>query len=60
MEVSDPDKDGRRIVVLPVGSDWHASCEILRFGPEAEVLGPPSLRSKLAETVGQLVELYRA
>jgi predicted DNA-binding transcriptional regulator YafY len=52
------DEQGWRQVTLSVGSLAHASIEILRFGVDAEVLGPPELRAKLAEIVSTLAKVY--
>jgi predicted DNA-binding transcriptional regulator YafY len=52
------DADGWRTATMPVGSMWHATCELLRFGTDAEVLEPPELRTKMAETVTRLGRVY--
>lgn len=54
MAVEEPDDQGNRIVTIPVGTDWHATSELLRFGRDAEVLGPPELRQRMAETIAGL------
>ena len=58
MEVDEPDADGRRVVVLPVGSVLHACSDILRFGTEAEVIGPPELRDKMRQLCSRMAEFY--
>jgi predicted DNA-binding transcriptional regulator YafY len=58
MQVGEPDSEGRRTVVLPVGSVLHACSDILRFGTEAEVLGPPELRDKMRDLCGRMAQLY--
>ena len=40
------DADGWHTAVMPVGSIRQACVDLLRFGPEAEVLEPPELRAK--------------
>ncbi len=60
MEVGEPDAEGRRVVVLPVGSVWQACSELLRFGTEAEVLGPPELRLRMGEIAASLQQTYAA
>ena len=55
-EIGEPDSQGYRIVTLAVGSVWQASSDILRFGAEAEVIGPPELRAKMAE-IGRALTL---
>lgn len=52
------DARGWRRVALSVGSMDHAAMEILRFGADAEVVGPPELRAKMAEIVGTLANVY--
>ena len=32
--------------------------ELLKFGPDAEVLEPPALRERIAETAGEVAEMY--
>ena len=32
--------------------------ELLKFGPDAEVLEPPELRERIAQTAGEVAELY--
>lgn len=46
--------------VMPIGSLWQASSELLRFGVDAEVLAPPELRRGMGEITGRLRERYRA
>jgi predicted DNA-binding transcriptional regulator YafY len=43
---------------MPVGSLWQASSQLLRFGVDAEVLGPPELRDKMSEVVKILRDRY--
>jgi predicted DNA-binding transcriptional regulator YafY len=58
--VIDPEADaeGWRRAVVPVGSVRQACVELLRFGLELEVLGPPELRAKMAELSAGLGALY--
>lgn len=35
----------------------HAALEILRFGTDAEVIGPPEPRAKMAEIIGTLAKV---
>ena len=58
--IGDPDESGWRVVTLPVASVRWAAHELLRFGAEAEVLGPPDLRARMAEIVASLAAVYRA
>lgn len=52
------DAQGWRQVTLSVGSIAHASMEILRFGADAEVVGPPELRAEISEIVSILAKVY--
>lgn len=46
-------------VRLAVESVRVAYSQVLRFGPEAEVLDPPELRAMVAEAVSRMSDLYR-
>ncbi|MBJ3785422.1 helix-turn-helix transcriptional regulator [Devosia sediminis] len=52
------DADGWRQVSLFVGSMTSAAAEILRFGTEAEVTGPPEFRAAMVDVVGKLAGIY--
>ncbi|MFD5265049.1 helix-turn-helix transcriptional regulator [Streptomyces sp. NPDC058335] len=52
--------DGWTVVTVPIESVERAHDEFLRLGADAEVLGPPELRARLARTVTALAERYRA
>jgi predicted DNA-binding transcriptional regulator YafY len=53
------DEDGWRIARVPIGKTlWHAAAELLRLGPEAEVLEPAELRAKMAEMTQAMVARY--
>ncbi|MCO5992058.1 helix-turn-helix transcriptional regulator [Actinoallomurus rhizosphaericola] len=55
---SAPDGHGRVTVVLPVESVEVAYSQILRLGPEAEVLDPPELRALLSDAAVRMHRLY--
>lgn len=56
----DIDAAGWRTAVVPISKgDWHAAVDLLRLGPEGEVLDPPELRRKMAELAEGTVSLYR-
>ena len=57
-EIGEADADGYRTVVMPVGSLWQATSQLLRFGIDAEVLGPPELREKMRDAIGTLHDRY--
>ncbi|WP_343070284.1 YafY family protein [Pelagibacterium limicola] len=52
------DAEGWRQVTLSVGSYENAALDILRFGADAEVLGPPDFRAQMAEITGALAKVY--
>ncbi|MEU3913865.1 WYL domain-containing protein [Streptomyces sp. NPDC029721] len=53
-----PDAEGWVEVELSVEARAVAVGDLLRLGPEAEVLGPPELRAAVAEAVGVLAARY--
>ena len=55
----EPGPDGWVRTRLPVESLEVAYTYVLRLGPEAEVLDPPELRSRLAAAADRMRELYR-
>ncbi|WP_341502056.1 YafY family protein [Gallaecimonas sp. GXIMD4217] len=56
--LEEPDESGWRQASLPVGDFRFAWVELLRLGPELEVLGPPQLRRQLADKVAAMAALY--
>ncbi|WP_031335948.1 YafY family protein [Rhodopseudomonas sp. B29] len=53
------DADGWRIARIPTGkTSWHAAAELLRLGPEAEVLEPAELRDKMIDLTRQMSARY--
>lgn len=54
------DATGWRTAILPVGrSPRHAAIELLRLGPEVEVLDPPELRETMAELIWAMADHYQ-
>ncbi|MED5618790.1 helix-turn-helix transcriptional regulator [Ideonella sp. BN130291] len=53
-----PGEDGRMRVTIPIESTAHAADQLLRLGPEAEVLEPTALRRQLAATLARMVAIY--
>ncbi|WP_320069505.1 YafY family protein [Micromonospora sp. RTGN7] len=53
-----PDGQGWMVTRVPVESVDVAYELLLRLGPEVEVLDPPELRARVAETVARLAALY--
>lgn len=54
-----PDADGWVEVVLPIESIEHAVVDLLKLGADAEVVAPPELRQRMAETVDALASIYQ-
>ncbi|MFF7247302.1 helix-turn-helix transcriptional regulator [Embleya sp. NPDC008237] len=54
-----PDADGWVEVVLPIESVDSAITTLLPFGGDAEVLGPPELRSAMRAAAAALARVYR-
>jgi predicted DNA-binding transcriptional regulator YafY len=57
-EAADPDEDGWSRVELPVEPHDAALGELLRFGPDVQVLEPPELREQVAEAVRKMGLFY--
>ncbi len=55
-----PDGEGRVTVTLPVESTEVAYVQLLSLGPDAEVLGPPGLRTLFAGAAARMAEQYGA
>jgi predicted DNA-binding transcriptional regulator YafY len=53
-----PDAEGWVACSLPIESLDDGVRELLRLGPDAEVLGPPALRARIVETVAQIGARY--
>lgn len=52
------DDAGRYILNLPYSDDRELVMDILKFGPEVEVLGPAPLRERIIELLGQASSVY--
>ncbi|WP_412517624.1 YafY family transcriptional regulator [Actinomadura madurae] len=59
-EAGRPDERGWVVTALPVESAVVAESQLMRLGPEVEVLAPPELRERIAGAAARLAELYRA
>jgi predicted DNA-binding transcriptional regulator YafY len=55
-----PDRHGWIRCTIPVESVAYGVRELMRLGPEVEVLGPPALRAKLKEALAEMLERHRA
>ncbi|MEV5576706.1 YafY family protein [Spirillospora sp. NPDC052269] len=53
-----PDGDGWVEVVLPIESPERAVHDLLRLGGDAEVVGPPELRARMANMIAGLARRY--
>lgn len=60
LAAGEPDGEGRVTVVLPVESAEVAYVQLLSLGPDAEVLGPPGLRTLFAGAAARMAEQYGA
>ncbi|WP_042377385.1 helix-turn-helix transcriptional regulator [Streptacidiphilus melanogenes] len=49
---------GWRRALIPIESTTHAEGELLRLGPQVEVLSPPELRARITTAARALAELY--
>ncbi|MFD0414538.1 helix-turn-helix transcriptional regulator [Streptomyces sp. NPDC127108] len=56
---AEPDERGWVTITLPVESTVVAYTQLLMLGSEAEVIGPPELRDRIAATAARMAALYR-
>lgn len=54
----DPELPGWTRAEIPTESTGHATGELLRLGPDVEVLAPPELRDSVATAVTAVAQLY--
>ncbi len=54
-----PKKKGWRDVLLPIESIEHGARQVLGYGAEVEVMGPPELREQVARMAEQLLLSHR-
>ena len=47
-----------RIISIDIRPNWELETLLLSFGPDVEVLSPPTLRDKIKEKVQKLSDLY--
>jgi predicted DNA-binding transcriptional regulator YafY len=55
-----PDEDGWVRTVIPIESVRHARVELLKFGPDAEVLEPVELRERIVASARAILDRYDA
>ena len=53
------DPDGSFVLEIPYADDRELVMELLRYGADVEVLGPDSLRYRVARAHAEALELYR-
>ena len=51
--------DGAYILEIPYADDRELLMDILKFGPDVEVLEPPALRKRVTEQLAQALKRYR-
>jgi predicted DNA-binding transcriptional regulator YafY len=52
------EKDGSYVLEIPYANDRELLMEILKFGADVEVLGPTSLRERVAAALGEALTRY--
>lgn len=52
-------EDGKWELVVPYGNPAELIRDILKFGPDAEVISPPDLRKQVEEKLSRTLRLYR-
>jgi predicted DNA-binding transcriptional regulator YafY len=57
-ETSETLADGSYLLEVPYSNDEELVADLLRHGPEVEVLGPPELRQKVYETLCSAAKKY--
>ncbi len=55
---SEYDQNGFYILRIPYSQDTELVMDILKFGPEVEVLNPPDLRTKIRDRINRMQQLY--
>ncbi|WP_100636185.1 helix-turn-helix transcriptional regulator [Marinomonas sp. ef1] len=58
-QIEPMDESGWHRARFPVGESVHGCAELLRFGAELEVIGPPQLRAEMEKLVSSLATLYQ-
>ena len=52
------EKDGSYVLEVPYSSEGELVMDILRFGPDVEVVGPPALREATQDRLRKAAALY--
>lgn len=50
---------GRLELIVPYSRSRELLMDVMRYGPDAEVIGPPALREEMAELTARLAGVYR-
>ena len=58
-QIAEPQADGSLILRLPFGNSRELEMDILRYGPDVEVLAPVFLRRRVAELAARTAERYK-
>lgn len=58
-QIEPMDESGWHRARFPVGESVYGCAELLRFGVELEVIGPPELRAEMEKMVSSLAKLYQ-
>ncbi len=53
------DKDGAYLLELPYSDDRELLMDILKYGPDCEVLGPKALRTRAGQSLEKALQAYR-
>ena len=57
-QVSAVTSDGAYLLDVPYGEDWELLQDILKQGPDVEVIAPISLREKVQQAIKEMGEVY--
>jgi predicted DNA-binding transcriptional regulator YafY len=55
---SEPDQEGWRTVSITLEEEWYTALNLLRLGPDAEILDPPELREHVAAAARAMAAVY--
>ncbi len=57
-EAAGPDEEGWVTASISPEDLWHAEADLLRLGPDAEVVEPPELRERVAAAARAVASIY--
>ena len=55
---SEPDQEGWRTVSITLEDEWYTAANLLRLGPDAEILDPPELRERVSAAARAMAAIY--